>query len=347
MPSTTPRRPEPLPRRLGSTRMPRWRTGATRSCSARTSTRRCHQTTNPRRSSWRRRRSRSNQKYRRVSARTSMPSPYVTPAGPKTGRKPTRRMSPPWNDSSMPIPDDLDAQVLYSEALMDVMPWSYWTRDGRPHEGTRKIIASLERVIAKNENHPGALHLWIHLWEATDTPERAEAEADRLVPLMPGAGHIVHMPAHIYQRVGRHADVIRVNQLAAKADEDYIAQCKRRAFTHWGTTRTTCTSSGWARRPADRRSSPSSRRTSSPIRCPRGSGHRSDPPGVPGGAVLGEGSLRGMGRDPRRRRPTARDAVHARCLALRARDGVQPRAIVWTRPRASWRRCVRSWTIRR
>jgi tetratricopeptide (TPR) repeat protein len=123
-------------------------------------------------------------------------------------------------------PDDLDAQVLYSEALMDLQPWSYWTRDGQPHEGTKRIITSLERVIAKNKNHPGALHLWIHLWEATDTPERAEAEADRLVPLMPGAGHIVHMPAHIYQRVGRHADVIRVNQAAAKADEDYIAQCK-------------------------------------------------------------------------------------------------------------------------
>ena len=123
-------------------------------------------------------------------------------------------------------PDDLDAQVLYSEALMDLMPWSYWTRDGQPHDGTRQIIASLERVLAKHPNHPGALHLWIHLWEATDTPERAEAEADRLLPLMPGAGHMVHMPAHIYQRVGRHADVIRVNQLAAKADEDYIAQCK-------------------------------------------------------------------------------------------------------------------------
>jgi tetratricopeptide (TPR) repeat protein len=123
-------------------------------------------------------------------------------------------------------PDDLDAQVLYAEALMDLMPWSYWTRDGQPHEGTRHIIASLERVLAKNQYHPGALHLWIHLWEATDTPERAEAEADRLAPLVPGAGHMVHMPAHIYQRVGRHADVIRVNQLAAKADEDYIAQCK-------------------------------------------------------------------------------------------------------------------------
>ncbi len=85
---------------------------------------------------------------------------------------------------------------------------------------------ALERVLARNANHPGALHLWIHLWEATDTPERAEAEADRLVPLMPGAGHMVHMPAHIYQRVGRHADVIRVNELAAKADEEYIAQCK-------------------------------------------------------------------------------------------------------------------------
>ena len=123
-------------------------------------------------------------------------------------------------------PDDLDAQVLYSEALMDLMPWSYWTRDGQPHEGTRHIITSLERVLARHKDHPGALHLWIHLWEATDTPERAEAEADRLLPLMPGAGHIVHMPAHIYQRVGRHADVIRVNQMAAKADEDYIAQCK-------------------------------------------------------------------------------------------------------------------------
>ena len=87
--------------------------------------------------------------------------------------------------------------------------------------------ASLEQVLAAHQNHPGALHLWIHLWEPTDTPERAEAEADRLLPLMPGAGHIVHMPAHIYQRVGRHADVDqRRTMLAAKADEDYIAQCR-------------------------------------------------------------------------------------------------------------------------
>jgi tetratricopeptide (TPR) repeat protein len=124
------------------------------------------------------------------------------------------------------FPDDLDAQTLYAEALMDLRPWSYWTRDGVAYPETREIQATLERVIARHENHPGALHLWIHLWESTDTPERAEKEADRLLPLMPGAGHIVHMPAHIYQRVGRHGVVIQVNQLAAKADEDYIAQCR-------------------------------------------------------------------------------------------------------------------------
>jgi len=123
-------------------------------------------------------------------------------------------------------PDDPDARVFYAEALMDLKPWSYWTRDGQPYEGTRRIIEVLEDVLARHPNHPGALHLWIHLWEATDTPERAEQEADRLLPLMPSAGHMVHMPAHIYQRVGRHADVIAANQLAAKADEDYIAQCK-------------------------------------------------------------------------------------------------------------------------
>ena len=123
------------------------------------------------------------------------------------------------------FPDDLDARTLYAESLMDLRPWGYFTRDGQPFDDTRRIQAALEFAIGRHQNHPGALHLWIHLWESVD-PRRAEAEADRLVPLMPGAGHMVHMPAHIYQRVGRHADVVRVNLLAAKADEDYIAQCK-------------------------------------------------------------------------------------------------------------------------
>lgn len=123
------------------------------------------------------------------------------------------------------FPDDLDARTLYAESLMDLRPWGYWTRDGMPYEDTTQIQSALAFVIGKHQNHPGALHLWIHLWEATD-PKKAEAEADRLVPLMPGAGHMVHMPAHIYQRVGRHADVVRVNLLAAQADEEYIAACK-------------------------------------------------------------------------------------------------------------------------
>jgi tetratricopeptide (TPR) repeat protein len=123
-------------------------------------------------------------------------------------------------------PADLDAKAIYAEALMDLRPWNYWTRDGEPYPETREIQAALQQVIARNRNHPAALHYWVHLWEATDTPERAEAEADRLLTLMPGAGHVVHMPAHIYMRVGRHADVVRSNQMAVKADEDYITQCR-------------------------------------------------------------------------------------------------------------------------
>jgi tetratricopeptide (TPR) repeat protein len=124
------------------------------------------------------------------------------------------------------FPDDLDAATMFAEALMDTRPWNYWTRDGVPYEETPEITAALQRVIDRNPNHPGALHYWIHLWEPTDTPERAEAEADRLLPLMPGAGHVVHMPGHIYQRLGRYADVIKANQMAIAADEDYIVQCR-------------------------------------------------------------------------------------------------------------------------
>ena len=123
-------------------------------------------------------------------------------------------------------PTDLDARSFFAESLMNLRPWNYWSPDGVPYAETTEAIDQLQYVLARNKNHPGALHLWIHLWEATDTPEKAEAEADRLRPLMPGAGHIVHMPAHIYQRVGRYADVIATNQAAAKADEDYIAQCR-------------------------------------------------------------------------------------------------------------------------
>ena len=124
------------------------------------------------------------------------------------------------------FPEDLDAATIFAEALMDLRPWNYWTRDGVPYDETRELLPLLEAVIERNPNHPGALHYWIHVWEPTDTPERAEAEADRLLTLMPGAGHVVHMPGHIFQRVGRYTDTVKVNQMAILADEDYIVQCR-------------------------------------------------------------------------------------------------------------------------
>lgn len=123
-------------------------------------------------------------------------------------------------------PDDLDAATLYAEALMDLRPWNYWTRDDQPYPETPEIVSVLESVLKRNPNHPGACHYYIHAVEATRNPERAEAAADRLFKLMPGAGHMVHMPSHIYFRVGRYADASKSNAQASAVDEDYIAQCR-------------------------------------------------------------------------------------------------------------------------
>jgi tetratricopeptide (TPR) repeat protein len=122
-------------------------------------------------------------------------------------------------------PDDLDIAALYAESMMDLRPWAYWMPDGTPYEGTAEIAELTESVIERNPRHPLALHLYIHLMEANE-PQKAEAAADLLAPLAPGAGHLVHMPSHIYQRVGRYADAARANELAAMADEDYITQCR-------------------------------------------------------------------------------------------------------------------------
>jgi len=122
-------------------------------------------------------------------------------------------------------PDDLDAATLYAEALMDLRPWNYWTKDGRPYPGTLKIVSVLESVLERNPNHPLGIHLYIHAVEAVK-PELAEAGADRLGKLAPGAGHLVHMPSHIYRRLGRYADASEANVQAIAADEDYITQCR-------------------------------------------------------------------------------------------------------------------------
>jgi len=122
-------------------------------------------------------------------------------------------------------PDDLELAVLASESEMDTQPWDYWQPGGKDPKGrTADVVKRLEGVLAKSPDHPWAIHLYIHLVEASDRPERAEPYADRLAALMPGAGHIVHMPAHIYYRVGRYADSLEANKKASKVDENYITQ---------------------------------------------------------------------------------------------------------------------------
>jgi tetratricopeptide (TPR) repeat protein len=128
-------------------------------------------------------------------------------------------------------PDDLDAAVFSAEAMMDTQPWDYWDIDGKTPKGYgAQIVATLESVIKRQPDHPGALHLYIHAVEASTTPERAEPAADKLAGLMPDAGHIVHMPSHIYYRVGRYKDAYHANELAALVDEKYIAACKAQGF---------------------------------------------------------------------------------------------------------------------
>jgi len=116
---------------------------------------------------------------------------------------------------------DQDVAVLYGESLMDLRPWDYWTADGSLQPGMDAALSRLERVVASNPRHPGACHFYIHAVEAAH-PERAVPCAERLAALMPGAGHIVHMPGHIYIRVGRYMDAVRANEHAVHADETFI-----------------------------------------------------------------------------------------------------------------------------
>jgi tetratricopeptide (TPR) repeat protein len=119
-------------------------------------------------------------------------------------------------------PDDQDAQAVAAEAMMDLSPWNYWEKDGRPRPMTADLVRRIEGVLAVNPNHPGACHYYIHAVEAV-APEKAVPCAERLAGLMPGAGHLVHMPAHIYIRTGRFGDAVTANEHAVHADEAYIA----------------------------------------------------------------------------------------------------------------------------
>src|SRR5262249_29622583 len=122
------------------------------------------------------------------------------------------------------FPDDNESARLYAEAVMDFGPWNYWQPGGHePNPQSAPIVPTLERVLAREPKHPGAIHYYIHAVEASDRPERAEPYADRLRGAIPGAGHLVHMPSHIYYRVGRYLDALAENKTAIGVDEKYLA----------------------------------------------------------------------------------------------------------------------------
>ena len=120
------------------------------------------------------------------------------------------------------FPDDLDAATLFAEAGMNLHPWGLWHTDGTPEAGTEEIVSTLESVIKRDPNHLGAIHYYIHAVEASSSPERALAGANKLAALAPGAGHIVHMPAHVYIRTGDYDAAIKTNEKAAEVDRAYI-----------------------------------------------------------------------------------------------------------------------------
>ena len=127
-------------------------------------------------------------------------------------------------------PTDDDIAAIYGEAWMNTMPWNYWSDATTPRPEIAPVIAKLEEIIARSPKHPLALHLYIHAMEASATPQKAEAASDTLLTIAPGSGHLVHMPAHIYYRIGRYKDSVDANAAAAKVDEDYIKQCNAQGF---------------------------------------------------------------------------------------------------------------------
>ena len=145
------------------------------------------------------------------------------PADPKAD---LRKAAEDYRDAMRQVvknfPDDLDAATLFAESGMNLHPWGLWHPDGTPEAGTEEIVATLESVLKRDPNHLGAIHYYIHSVEASNSPERALAGATKLAALAPAAGHIVHMPAHVYIRTGDYASAVKTNQAAAEADRAYI-----------------------------------------------------------------------------------------------------------------------------
>jgi len=145
------------------------------------------------------------------------------PADPKADlRKAAEEYHDAMREVAKKYPDDLDAATLFAESGMNLHPWGLWLQDGTPREGTEEIVATLEGVVKRDPNHMGAVHYYIHAVEASNTPERALAGANRLAALAPAAGHLVHMPAHVYIRTGDYDAAVDTNEKAAAADRDYM-----------------------------------------------------------------------------------------------------------------------------
>ena len=141
-----------------------------------------------------------------------------------------RKYADAMRDLSRRYPDDLDAATLYAESLMNLNAWKLWSLDGKPAAGTEEIVAVLESVLARDPNHLGANHYYIHTVEASPTPGRALPSATRLSTLAPAAGHLTHMPAHIHARVGDHAAAARANEAGAQADREYFKTASADGF---------------------------------------------------------------------------------------------------------------------
>ena len=152
------------------------------------------------------------------------------PADPEAQRALDTAYADAMREVAKRFPVDMDAQALFAEAMMDLRPWDLWTADGKPQPGTEEIVATLERALALDANHPGANHYYIHAVEASPHPEKALDAADRVGALIPGAAHIVHMPSHIYARVGRWDQASEANRQAIAVDRAYIEQTHPQGF---------------------------------------------------------------------------------------------------------------------
>ena len=149
--------------------------------------------------------------------------PGPDPIGPANLESVQTAYASAMREVALRFPDDLDVQTLCAEAEMNVHAWRLWTADGQPVAGTRDIETRLEEVMRRDPGHPGANHYYIHVMEASPHPEQALAAAERLGGMMPAAGHLEHMPAHILQRVGRYEEAAEANRRGAAADETYFA----------------------------------------------------------------------------------------------------------------------------